>query len=298
MAALAQAPSSFLALSQDLVGATFAFLDSPVLALASATAAEARLAARPLFFKLLLKEFPVIAAQEKATCVLDDGPEWGPRWAHALERRARRAITRERKLRRLADAFEAEEEQEEVSILDDKPEDISLYVRLWGSGVMRWQGTLGPCYKGEWGLTADASNLTPDALDWPELWTFLRRIPEENDLDEVGCVLESFYITLLLIRKSDGKIAKVMNKLLLDHNNFNSGVGIDQTYIFGLGEGISSLLDSASHSLGITPQLEMDTIHDVDNPQILSFVFRCFSLEDPTTEVDEIMKMLPRLSWE
>ena len=41
MAALAQASSSFLTLSQDLVGATFAFLDSPVLALASATAAEA-----------------------------------------------------------------------------------------------------------------------------------------------------------------------------------------------------------------------------------------------------------------
>jgi hypothetical protein len=298
MAALAQDPSSFLALSQDLVGATFAFLDSPVLALASATAAEARLAARPLFYKLLLKDFPLIAAREKATCVLDDGPEWGPRWAHALERRARRAITRERKLRRLADAFEAEEEQEVVAILDDKPEDISLYIRLWDGDVMRWEGTLGPCCEGHWGLTANAFHLTPDALDWPELWTLLRRIPEQNDPAEVNRVLDSFYATLLLIRKSDGKIAKVMNKFLLDSCVGSYGEP-EQPYAFGSGDGISSLLDSASHSLGISPALKMDTIHDAENPQILCFAFNPWDEKvSDGLDVNEIMKMLPRLSWE
>ena len=185
-----------------------------------------------------------------------------------------------------------------LPILNDKPEDISLYVRLWGSDVMRWQGTLGPCYKGEWGLSADASNLTPDALYWPELWTFLRRIPEENDPEEVGRVLESFYITLLLIRKSDGKIAKVMNKLLMDHAMGVHHAGF-WTYAFGSSNGISSLLDSASHSLGISPELKMDTIHDADTPQILYFAFNPWDEKaSDRLDVNEIMKMLPRLSWE
>jgi hypothetical protein len=65
-------------LSSDIVRASFEFLDiEDGLASASAASAETRLAARPLFFKALLREFPRIAAEEqqKVDAVAGSGGE-------------------------------------------------------------------------------------------------------------------------------------------------------------------------------------------------------------------------------
>ena len=76
-------------LSSDLVRASFEFLDiGDGLAPASAAAAETRLAARPLFFKTLLREFPRIAAEEQQK--VDAVPGGGGERERLLELAARR----------------------------------------------------------------------------------------------------------------------------------------------------------------------------------------------------------------
>jgi hypothetical protein len=98
-------PALLTLLSSDMVRESIEFLDIGDLALASAAAAEMRLAARPLFFKALRREFPRIAAEEEQA--IDSDPDGGGERVRRLELAARRRIGRARKLCRCADALEA-----------------------------------------------------------------------------------------------------------------------------------------------------------------------------------------------
>ena len=93
------------------------------------------------------------------------------------------------------------------------PSDLYLFLRIRDGERLCWEGSLGPCYENG-GLAADADSLTPTSLDWPDLWSVLRCIPEpfvdSAEQTAEDAVISQFRITILLERSSDGKVAKLV----------------------------------------------------------------------------------------
>ena len=72
---------------------------------------------------------------------------------------------------------------------------------------MCWEGSLGPCFVGTWGLTVNATSLTPETFDWPTFWSVLRCMPESESAEQKAedDMYASFNMTIMIERSSDGK---------------------------------------------------------------------------------------------
>ena len=238
-------------LAPELLRATLELLDVADLAGASGTATPARQIARPLFFILLKREFPLFAEEESSKCDNDDAINTPSLRERALELGARRRLPLERKLRGIADAITA------GGIVAPPPRppfdvgDLSLFLRIRHksptSPEWEWEGTLPePLSIGrslndlpvkwyvnttdlslvipegdgvQYTLGVNTRSLTPETMAYPEFWGAVNsRNFEDGQWLQITQWLR---ITALLIRQSDGKVAQLAGDAAPDPGEIN-----------------------------------------------------------------------------
>ena len=292
--------SLIAALPLDVLRKSFGLLDLPDLCSSSAVAVVPQQVARPLFFELLKREFPHAAAEEKRVCGGVAGTSVDDR-ERALELAARRRLTHERRIRALADAIDVAGEVVHESLPPLPPidvDDLSIFLRLRHGDRIIWQGEPeGTCAISNGSLEYNM-NLTPEVVDYPELWT-MARSPPDNSTEYSTAATALFHhllVTVLLLRKSDSKIAQLVGARA-EHDCVGSQDDPDQCFLFDA----SPLRDSSGSPLGFDCRMMMDIFFDKDAPEITQVSMYMDPDDGDSDFVDNDSKLsdlLTKMKWE
>ena len=300
--------SLIAALPLDVLRKSFGLLDLPDLCSSSAVAVVPRQVARPLFFELLKREFPHAAAEEKRACGGVAGTSVDDR-ERALELAARRRVTHERRIRALADAIDvAGEAVHEVPpplpLVD--LDDLSIFLRFRHDDRTAWEGTIdGPCIWRNGSLRFEI-NLTPETVDYPELWALARgprAYPSVNNVMQAhlaaygaqhNALFDYLHITALLLRKSDSKILQVAGARSLQEC-ISSTSDIEQWYLFES----TTLRDSTEQPCEFESMLSLKIFCDTDEPKVTGIDIDLVDDESNFVEqFDGFTKLLAKMKWE
>ena len=167
-----------------------------------------------------------------------------------------------------------------------------MFLRIRDGERLCWEGSLGPCYENG-GLAADADSLTPTSVDWPDLWSVLRCIPEpfvdSAEQTAEDAVIAQFRTTILLERSSDGKVAKLVKDVEFIERESQPGT-TEQVHV---GEIRIATGSGPPESL----ELMMQVRHDADAPVIDAFAL-VHLLDAGENSMAEFMAAVARLEWE